>query len=243
MIQAMDWHRVRELFDVYGEIAHPVCTTPFCKITYKSSDVLQQIAQFCGIPYEIINDTLNYTGTNCIDFLGNIYKYCTKYNLQGYDKKKYNRFSEWLMPEGMPQCQVFKTDPNAIFPTKSKISDTGYDLTIIKEEKKWLNNITLYDTGIKIQVEQGYYAEVIPRSSLSKSGYMLANSVGIIDQGYNGNLYIALVKVDPSAPDIELPFRCCQLVFREQIHVEMQEVMNDFSETARGSGGFGSTAT
>lgn len=37
---------------------------------------------------------------------------------------------------------------------------------------------------------------------------MLANSVGIIDNGYTGNLFIALKKIDPNA-EIQLPFRCC----------------------------------
>jgi dUTP pyrophosphatase len=90
-------------------------------------------------------------------------------------------------------------------------------------------------------VNQGLYAEIVPRSSLSKSGYMLANSIGIIDCSYKGNLYIALTKIDNTMPDLTLPFRCCQLIFREQIHVDLEEVTSFEEQTSRGSGGFGST--
>lgn len=65
-----------------------------------------------------------------------------------------------------------------------------------------MNNTILYDTGIKINVKYGYYAEVVPRSSLSKSGYMLANSIGIIDNSYRNNIFVALTKINPDAPDI-----------------------------------------
>ena len=54
----------------------------------------------------------------------------------------------------------------------------------------------MYDTGIQVKPQYGYYFEIVPRSSLSKSGYILANSIGIIDPSYSGNLYIVLIKID-----------------------------------------------
>lgn len=69
----------------------------------------------------------------------------------------------------------------------------------------------------------------------------MANSVGIIDPSYNGNLLVALVKVDPEAPEVTFPFRCCQLIFRQQVHVNVNEVDTMFDATERGAGGFGST--
>ena len=138
-------------------------------------------------------------------------------------------------------CEVYASYPDAVIPTKTHESDAGYDLTIIREEKKLLNNTTLFDTGIKVKVPLGYYVEVVPRSSLSKSGYMLANSVGIIDNSYTGNIFIALTKIDTEAPDIVLPFKCCQLIFRKQIYANMYVVNEDFEKTSRGDGGFGST--
>ena len=104
------------------------------------------------------------------------------------------------------------------------------------------NNTILYDTGIKISLDFGYYAEIAPRSSLSKSGYMLANSIGIIENTYTGNLFIALTKTDPNMPDLVLPFKCCQLIFKPQVFINLVESNIPFdSITIRGSGGFGST--
>ena len=71
---------------------------------------------------------------------------------------------------------------------------------------------------------------------------MLANSIGIIDPSYQGTLKIVLIKIDDELPDIELPFKCCQLILRKMIHYELNEVSKDnLIETNRSSGGFGST--
>ena len=234
------WSFIRGCFDVQGHMSDPSKSdVPECFITSRSLHLLNGIAEFCKIPCEVTMDgSLWFRGTNCIDFLGKLYeKPHTRRHM-------YNWYTQWLSNNGrLPQCHVYKDDSNAVFPKKGKPSDVGYDLTVIKESKKWHNNITLYDTGIKIKVQHGYYAEVVPRSSLSKSGYMLANSIGVIDANYTGNIYIALVKVDPSAPDIELPFRCCQLIFRRQHYLDLIEVDQPFDSTTRDAGGFGSTGT
>lgn len=236
---------VRGYFDRFGNISdihesdEPECTINLCSKRFQ-----EFFLNTMNIPCKVDNYIITFTGTNCIDFLGKIYNTPSVKNENNEDK--YETYIEWLvyqdyLTENLPECLVYKTDENAVIPTKAKESDAGYDLTVIKVAKKFLQNITLYDTGIKIKVNHGLYAEVVPRSSLSKSGYMLANSIGIIDRSYTGNIFIALVKVDPTAPDIELPFKCCQLIFRKQVHVNIKEVNQPFDETARGEGGFGST--
>ncbi len=134
-----------------------------------------------------------------------------------------------------------KVHPDAVHPFKLNDSDVGYDLTIISKAKDFSPIVSLYDTGIQIQVQSGWYAEIIPRSSLCKYGYMMANSVGIIDNEYRGNLYIPLIKIDPNARPIEFPFRCCQLIIRKQEKSIIQNTCDDLDETKRGTGGFGST--
>ena len=69
---------------------------------------------------------------------------------------------------------------------------------------------------------------------------MLANNVGVIDRGYTGEIMIALIKVDDSAPDLELPCRIAQMIPRRIAHVNFVEV-NDIEQTTRNDGGFGST--
>jgi dUTP pyrophosphatase len=98
----------------------------------------------------------------------------------------------------------------------------------------------LYNTGIKLDIPIGYYVELVPRSSISKSGYMLANSIGIIDCSYKGELLVALTKISANAAEIEYPFRCCQLIMKKQIFPYIVEV-TDLEESKRAEGGFGSS--
>jgi dUTP pyrophosphatase len=69
---------------------------------------------------------------------------------------------------------------------------------------------------------------------------MLANSIGIIDCSYKGELFVALTKMDDSA-HIEYPYRCCQLIMRKQIFPEMVEINEVDTNTNRAEGGFGSS--
>lgn len=202
------------------------------------TDILDKL----GIAYtrNLGVEALTLPHANAYDLLGQIYggSFPAKHN---HITAKYMQYVDHV--GGFIKCKVWRTDPDAVVPFKTRPSDVGYDLVAIKKHKQLTNTTVLLDTGIKIQVELGYYAEIVPRSSISKTGYMLANNTGIIDPGYTGNLYIALIKVDQSAPDIELPFRGCQLIIRKQHHAQI-EVMDDVSElasTGRGEGGFGST--
>jgi dUTP pyrophosphatase len=132
--------------------------------------------------------------------------------------------------------------PDALPPQKAYETDTGYDLSIVDQVRTINENVTLFDSGVKVRVPNGYYVEIVPRSSIIKSGYMLANSVGIIDENYRGNLYVALAKIDPEAPPIQLPYKGFQLIMRKRIDAEPIQVDDISSDiTDRGDGGFGST--
>ena len=76
---------------------------------------------------------------------------------------------------------------------------------------------------------------------------MLANSIGIIDQGYTGNLYVALRKINNECEDLVLPYKCCQIIMKKQIYPKIiiedltKEHKDEILLTSRGEGGFGST--
>ncbi len=135
-----------------------------------------------------------------------------------------------------------KDNQEAVVPTKGTPYAVGYDLTAISVYKKLSEKTTLYDTGIKVQPPQGYYTEILPRSSITKTGYCLSNSVGTIDSDYRGTLLIALTRIDEAFPELTLPFTKCQLVLRRHEDYILREV-NSLSDTVRGDGGFGSTST
>uniref|UniRef100_A0A6C0CZ81 dUTP diphosphatase n=1 Tax=viral metagenome TaxID=1070528 RepID=A0A6C0CZ81_9ZZZZ len=139
------------------------------------------------------------------------------------------------------KLKVIKLDENAVMPTRAHADDIGYDLTAIGVYKRLSDRTVIYNTGISVKPPSGKYIEILPRSSLTKTGYMLANSVGTIDPGYTGDLLIAVRKIDDSFPDLEVPFTRFQMVMRDA-HLYDLEVVTEFAEeTKRGSGGFGST--
>ena len=131
-------------------------------------------------------------------------------------------------------------DPRAVIPTKAHPSDVGYDLTAISIFKQIDSRTTLYDTGLAMSPPDGYYLEILPRSSLSKTGYMLSNSVGVIDPQYTGSLLIALTEINEINDGLELPFCKCQLVVRKAERFELEQV-ESLVESVRGDGGFGSS--
>jgi len=138
------------------------------------------------------------------------------------------------------KTRFIKTTPNALIPTKATPGDSGFDLTLIGIHKQISNSVFLYRTGIKLQPQSGYYFDLVPRSSIIKHGYMLANSIGIIDQGYTGEIYVPLIKINENAKDLELPIRLVQLIPRKIIHTTLEEV-TAFEDTIRENGGFGSS--
>jgi len=107
-------------------------------------------------------------------------------------------------------------------------------------ELKRVGPTILYGTGISAEPPQGYYLDVVPRSSIIKLGYTISNSVGIIDRAYRGEIMVPLVKLDPSVPDLALPARVAQLIPRPIVHFPLIEV-ESLSHTHRGAGGFGSS--
>jgi dUTP pyrophosphatase len=128
---------------------------------------------------------------------------------------------------------------NAVTPTKANPTDTGFDITLISKIKTD-GDVEFYGTGLKITPADGWAFLLFPRSSISKTGYMYANSVGVIDSTYTGEVMVALRKVDKDASDIKLPVRFGQLV--PMLHCVYEFVQVDsLDSTARGDGGFGST--
>jgi len=105
------------------------------------------------------------------------------------------------------------TDDLGIPPHRFRPSDTGFDLTLIGI-RQYIGKVVLYGTGVSVRPPSGYYFDLVPRSNMITTGYMLANNVGIIDQSYTGEITVPLIKIDPEAPDIEMPVKIVQIVPR-----------------------------
>ena len=131
-----------------------------------------------------------------------------------------------------------------VIPSRAYPSDIGLDLTLVRHVKDLNEKTAMYDSSISVLVPDGFYVEIVPRSSLSKYGYIMANSVGIIDPSYRGTLRVVLTKVVDSAEPLTLPLTRFQLIIRKIHQFDVEVIDTDASSentTDRGSGGFGST--
>jgi dUTP pyrophosphatase len=92
-----------------------------------------------------------------------------------------------------------------------------------------------------MELPKGTEAQMRPRSGLAlKHGISLPNTPGTIDEGYRGELGVILINHGTEPFEIVPGMRIAQMVIAPVLHVTVQEVA-DLTETARGTGGFGST--
>lgn len=229
---------------------------PRCGLTSHSVDLLLGVQKRFGGKLHFPKKSpdkapaLEWTaGTEALDFLDKLYAPTFSGSGHLYLSRKRDLYIDICVWQpsltGSGSKAVFdgarfcKTRKNATLPSKARASDSGYDLSII-EKAKTLGAVELYDTGIKVTPPPGYYFDLVARSSITKTGYMLANGIGVIDRSYVGPVLVPLIKVDPNAPELELPLKVVQLIPRPIVHVRFVEV-DSLDETDRGAGGFGST--
>ena len=100
----------------------------------------------------------------------------------------------------------------------------------------------LLPTGLAIYLEDpNYAAMILPRSGLGhKHGIVLGNLIGLIDSDYQGQVFISCWNRGSEQIDIEPGMRIAQMVFLPVEQVNFN-VVEDFNESERGSGGFGHT--
>lgn len=101
----------------------------------------------------------------------------------------------------------------------------------------------LIPTGLKIELEHGYEAQIRPRSGLSiKHGISLINCVGTVDEDYRGEVCIPLVNLSNQSYVIQPGERVAQMIIAKYEQAKI-EVVTELSDTVRGEGGFGSTGS
>ncbi len=141
---------------------------------------------------------------------------------------------------------LIKLDNDLCMPKRAHPTDAGMDLvssvyeTILPGEQK------MVDTGVSVAIPPGFVGLLLNRSSQGKIGIQLANSVGVIDPDYRGNIKV-LLKNNGSDPYhiSQYKTRVAQLVIVPiwAPNLEIWDSTDEFWETMteRGTGGFGST--
>ena len=100
------------------------------------------------------------------------------------------------------------------------------------------------DTKIHVEIPQGHFGMVVPRSSIgTKKHLALQNTVGIIDRDYRGAIKLKFFNYGNENVTIEDGEYIAQMIIVPYTSVDLQKVntLDELSETERGAGGFGST--
>lgn len=130
-------------------------------------------------------------------------------------------------------------DPGAFEPKRAHPTDAGLDLMAKERVKIWPGMSATIDTGVHVELPAGYYGKVE-----SKSGLNVKNSIvscgGTIDEPYRGSIVVKLYNLGDKAYVFEPGDKVAQLVIQPYIAPEI-EIVDELSDSDRGSNGFGST--
>lgn len=118
--------------------------------------------------------------------------------------------------------------------------DAGLDLYVLENLTFGPGETKAIKLGICCEPEDGRAYYLFPRSSISKTPLRMANSIGLIDGGYRGEIMAMCDNIKNISYTVEKGHRLFQLVATDSspIHYELVESL---SETTRGADGFGST--
>ena len=137
---------------------------------------------------------------------------------------------------------IKRLDPNVELPSYAYTGDAGLDIRSNETVDIPPHERVLISTGLAIALPDGYAGFMQPRSGMAlKRGLSIANTPGLIDAHYRGELKVIAVNLDPHETiHIERGERIAQLVIQEVPTVQLVEV-EELDETDRGAGGFGSS--
>ena len=158
------------------------------------------------------------------------------------------------------KVRIKKINEKAVVPYKTHAEDFCYDVVATSEEevapnvwkygiglafeidgKRWLKVIEYpMQERFKLLAEAVYSIDFRPRSSIYKTGMVLSNSVGTIDDLYRGEVSAVFYHVFPNMPRYKVGDRIGQIKLGFTLPMEFEEV-DELSDTERGDGGYGST--
>lgn len=142
--------------------------------------------------------------------------------------------------------QLKKVRDGAILPTRASHGAAGYDLYACINESVVIPPGATFKTPTGIALYMGnsmYCGLILPRSGLGSSGIVLANTVGLIDSDYQGELIVALHNRSNEAFTVHKDMRIAQLLILP-VRNPTFKIVDEFDKaTSRNMGGFGSTGT
>ena len=118
--------------------------------------------------------------------------------------------------------------------------DSGLDLYVLEDQLFKPGETNKIKLGISCEAKNGESYFLFPRSSISKTPLRMANSIGLIDGGYRGEIMAMCDNIKEFQYKVSKGDRLFQLVSSDCSSITF-ELVEELSDTSRGSGGFGST--
>lgn len=146
------------------------------------------------------------------------------------------------------QIEFKKLNENASFPERASEFAGGWDVKVTEIEKV-SEDFVICKLGFALSLPNNYKLTIVPRSSLTKTHWVLQNSPCLIDEDYRGEVQLRFRCIPSNYGyntllyenfPFEVGDRVGQVYLEEVIPIEFVEV-NELSESKRGDGGFGST--
>lgn len=132
-----------------------------------------------------------------------------------------------------------KVLPGGKMPERKTAGAAAYDC--YARESKYVDGVTLIGLGFAMELPEGYYALIVPRSSTgTKTPMRMANSIGIIDSDFRAEVNAIYEVPRTGGYGVSAGDRIAQMIIRKCEDVELVQV-DELSETERGAKGFGST--
>lgn len=140
-----------------------------------------------------------------------------------------------------------KLHPKAVLPSKAHKSDYAFDCVAVTEEEI-APNVWRYGLGFAAQIDaidkyedERYKIAVYARSSIYKTGMILTNGVGIVDEGYTGEVSAVFYHVIPTMPRYRVGDRVCQIAVEDRWANQCPQELDELKVMDRGANGYGST--
>jgi dUTPase len=153
---------------------------------------------------------------------------------------KADRYTLWLViSHSMKDHPLYQFTEKPLYTNEN----AGFDLATAEN---WSGGTHLLDLGVQAMMTRADTEETVhywlaPRSSIYKTGYIMGNSLGVIDRSYRGRVKAPVVRVDPDAKGFLANERHFQILAPGLGWIEKVQIVESLPETERGDGGFGST--
>lgn len=136
----------------------------------------------------------------------------------------------------------FKLSPGAQQPTRGTQGSGGYDLYAPDDIRIPAGRVVVVHSGVSLEMPESWKrvieGQIRGRSSMNKRGLVVL--LGTIDNDYRGVIGATILNTTAEDQVVRKGERFAQLVFAEVLHLDWEEA-EELTETARGTGGFGST--